>query len=70
MQDDEYFENHYQFSQGLLNSSDDESDDESDYESDYESDDSDHCYSGVFQTLLFSKCQKDPFSTVSNFGYC
>jgi len=58
MQDDEYFENHYQFSQGLFNSCD------------VYSDSDDVCYCGVFQTLLFSKCQKDPLSTVSNFGYC
>jgi len=52
MLDDEYFENHYHFSQGYLKPVDGEGCDE------------------VFQTLLFSKCQKYPLSTVSKFGYC
>ena len=49
--DDEYFESHYKFSEGLLNPGD-------------------RFQQGVFQTLLFSKCQKDPLSKVSKFGYC
>src|SRR6218665_40953 len=44
---DEYFEGHYQLSQGLVNS-------DEEYDEYY-------C-----QTLLFSKCQKDPLNTVSS----
>ena len=58
--DEEYFQNHYRFSQGLLHDPEE-----------YVCYDGDDFYSGgVFQTLLFSKCQKDPLSTVSKFGYC
>jgi len=54
MQDDEYFENHYQFCQGLLCSRND----------------NEECVNNVIETLLYSKCQKDPLSTVSKFCYC
>ena len=47
---DEYFESHYQFCQGFLNDCD--SDEE------YE----EYCT----QTVLFSKCQRDPLSAVSS----
>ena len=54
MQDDEYFESHYKVSQGVLR---DEDDDE-----DYSNNE--------VETLLYSKCQENPLSTVSNFCYC
>ena len=46
----EYFESHYQFCQGFENNCDDD-EDYKEYHA---------------QTLLFSKCQKDPLSTVSS----
>ena len=46
---EEYFQSHYQFSQGFVKEY---------YDEDYA-----HCY---VHTLLFSKCQKDPLSTVSS----
>ena len=52
MQDDEYFENHYQFSQGYLHPGDVKRSND------------------VVETLLYSKCQKDPLSTVSKFCCC
>jgi len=48
MRNDEYFESHYQLSQGLLKAGDDERYD-----------------SSTVQTLLVSKCQGYPLSTVS-----
>jgi len=53
IQDDEYFENHYQFSQGFLRSGDVK-----------------ERFNNVVENLLFSKCPKDPLSTVSKFCYC
>jgi len=55
MQDDEYFESHYKVFQGIL-----------DFGDDYE----EECWSNTTETLLYSKCQKDPLSTVSKFCYC
>ena len=53
MQDDEYFESHYKVSHGYLRSDHDK------YKRFYD----------TVDTLVYSKCQKDPLSTVSKFCY-